>query len=52
MPYDATKMADWEIAQAAEKNMPSPAAWRERLGLQEDEILPMGRVCKLNFLKG
>ncbi|MBP1595004.1 MAG: formate--tetrahydrofolate ligase [Acidobacteria bacterium] len=51
MPYDATKMADWEIAQAAEKNMPSPAAWRERLGLQEDEILPMGRVCKLNFLK-
>ena len=51
MPYDATKMADWEIAQATEKNMPSPSEWRERLGLQEDEVLPMGRVCKLNFLK-
>jgi formate--tetrahydrofolate ligase len=51
MPYDATKMADWEIAQATEKNMPSAAQWKERLGLQEDEILPMGRVSKLNFLK-
>jgi formate--tetrahydrofolate ligase len=51
MPYDATKMADWQIAQAAEKNMPSPSAWRERLGLEDDEVLPMGRVCKLDFLK-
>ena len=51
MPYDASKMADWQIAQAAEKNMPSPAAWRERLGFQEDEVLPMGRVCKLDFLR-
>ncbi len=51
MPYDATKMADWEIAQATEKNMPTASQWRERLGLQEDEILPMGRVSKLNFLK-
>ncbi len=51
MPYDATKMADWEIAQATEKDMPSSSQWRERLGLQEDEILPMGRVNKLNFLK-
>lgn len=51
MPYDPTRMADWQIAQAAERNMPSPSAWRERLGLLEDEILPMGRVCKLQFLK-
>jgi methylenetetrahydrofolate dehydrogenase (NADP+)/methenyltetrahydrofolate cyclohydrolase/formyltetrahydrofolate synthetase len=51
MPYDATKMADWQIAQATEKNMPSASQWRERLGLQEDEVLPMGRVSKLNFLK-
>ncbi len=49
--YDATKMADWQIAQATEKNMPSPSAWRERLGLRDEELLPMGRVCKLNFLK-
>lgn len=51
MPYDATKMEDWQIAQAAEKNMPTPSAWKERLGLLDDEILPMGRVCKLNFLR-
>ncbi len=51
MPYDPTKMADWQIAQEAEKHMPSPSAWRERLGLREEEILPGGRVCKLNFLK-
>jgi len=23
MPYDATKMKDWQIAEAAEKNMPT-----------------------------
>jgi formyltetrahydrofolate synthetase len=51
MPFDATKMADWQIAQAAEKNMPSPSAWQARLGLLDDEILPMGRICKLDFLK-
>jgi formyltetrahydrofolate synthetase len=51
MPYDATKMADWEIAQATEKNMPLAPQWKEKLGLQEDEILSMGRVSKLNFLK-
>ena len=51
MPYDATRMADWQIAQAAEKNMPAPAAWKEQLGLQDNEILPMGRVCKLHFLR-
>jgi formyltetrahydrofolate synthetase len=51
MPYDATKMADWEIAQAAEKNMPTASQWRDKLGLTEEELLPMGRVSKLNFLK-
>ncbi|HSW39746.1 MAG TPA: formate--tetrahydrofolate ligase [Acidobacteriota bacterium] len=50
MPYDATKMADWEIAQAAEKNMPTASQWRDKLGLTEEELLPMGRVSKLNFL--
>ena len=34
MSYDATKMADWEIAQATEKNMPSSSQWKEKLGLQ------------------
>ena len=51
MPYDATKLKDWQISEAAEKNMPTPWEWQEKLGLQKDEILPMGRLCKLDFLK-
>ena len=51
MPYDATKMKDWQIAEAAEQNMPTPAEWQERLSLQCDEIIPYGRLCKLDFTK-
>ncbi|HCX89638.1 MAG: formate--tetrahydrofolate ligase [Deltaproteobacteria bacterium CG12_big_fil_rev_8_21_14_0_65_43_10] len=51
MAYDAAKMADWQISEAAEKNMPTPDEWRERLGLEKDEMLPMGRLAKLDFLK-
>ena len=51
MAYDATKMKDWQIAEAAEAKMPSPEEWRERIGLEKDEILPYGRISKLDFLK-
>jgi len=51
MSYDATKLADWQISEEAEKNMPTPEEWREKLGLQKDEILPMGRLSKIDFLK-
>ena len=51
MPYDATRMKDWEISEAAEKNMPIPEEWRERLSLKKDEVIPMGRLAKLDFLK-
>src|SRR4030043_56042 len=51
MSYDATKMSDWQIAEDAEKNMPVPEEWRERLNLQKDEIIPYGRLCKLDFMK-
>ena len=51
MPYDATKMADWQISEAAEKKMPSPEQWQQKLGLQKEEMLPMGRLAKLDFLK-
>jgi len=51
MAYDAVEMSDWQISEAAEENMPTPDEWREKLGLQKDEILPMGRLCKLDFLK-
>ena len=51
MMLDTTALADWEIAEAAEKGMPTPSEWRDRLGLRDGEVIPMGRVAKLNFLK-
>ena len=51
MAYDATKMKDWQIAEAAEANMPTPEEWREKMNLQKDEILPYGRIAKLDFMK-
>ncbi|SFH00160.1 Formate-tetrahydrofolate ligase [Desulfotomaculum arcticum] len=51
MAYDATKLKDFEIAEQAEKNMPLPYEWAEKLNLQKDEIIPMGRICKLDFMK-
>jgi methylenetetrahydrofolate dehydrogenase (NADP+)/methenyltetrahydrofolate cyclohydrolase/formyltetrahydrofolate synthetase len=51
MAYDATKMKDWQIAEAAEEHMPTPDQWREKLNLQKDEIIPYGRLCKLDFMK-
>lgn len=51
MPFDATKLADWQISEEAEKHMPTPEEWREKLGLQKDEMLPMGRLSKIDFLK-
>jgi formyltetrahydrofolate synthetase len=51
MPYDVSKMADWQVAEEAEKNMPTPEEWRKKLGLQKDEILAYGKVAKLDFLK-
>jgi formate--tetrahydrofolate ligase len=44
-------MLDWEISEAAEHGLPSPRQWQERLGLQSDEVIPMGRLAKLDFLK-
>jgi len=51
MAYDAVEMQDWQISEAAEENMPTPDEWAEKLGIQKNEILPMGRLCKLDFLK-
>jgi len=48
---DPRKLADWQIAEIAEENMPTPDQWREKLGLQKDEIIPMGKLCKLDFMK-
>ena len=51
MPYDANRMQEWQIAEAAEANMPTPDQWRAKLGLERNEVIPMGKVCKLDFLK-
>jgi len=51
MAYDATKMKDWQISEASEANMPTLDEWRERLKLERDEIIPYGRLCRLDFLK-
>ena len=51
MAYDAVKLKDWQIAEAAEKDMPSPEEWISKLGLQKDELIPFGRTPKLDFLK-
>jgi len=49
--YDAVKMKDWQIAEAAEENMPTPEEWREKLNLEKDEVIPFGRLSRLDFLK-
>ena len=48
---DPRKLADWQIADIAEENMPTVDQWRDKLGLQPDEIIPMGRLCKLDYIK-
>jgi formate--tetrahydrofolate ligase len=42
MPLDPTKHADWEIAEAAEKNMKTIYQIAEKIGLQKEELLPYG----------
>lgn len=51
MPYDPVVLKDWQIAAETEKMMPTPEEWAERLGLRKDEIIPYGRICKLDFRK-
>ncbi|HMK65758.1 MAG TPA: formate--tetrahydrofolate ligase [Thermodesulfobacteriota bacterium] len=51
MAYNAVKMKDWQISEAAEKNMPTPDQWREKLGLQKDEVIPYGRLARMDFMK-
>jgi formyltetrahydrofolate synthetase len=51
MAYDAVKLKDWQISELSEEKMPTPEEWREKLGLKKDEIIPYGRLCKLDFMK-
>src|SRR5271157_2045152 len=52
MALDATKMADWQIAEEAEKTMKTVYQLRDELGLKEEELLPHGHyVAKVDFAK-
>jgi formate--tetrahydrofolate ligase len=48
---DPTKMKDWEIAEAAEKDMKTVYQQAEELGLEKMELLPYGHyVAKLDYM--
>jgi len=52
MKLDPTKMKDWEVAEAAEENMKPFMTIGREVGLEDDELIPMGkRVGKVDFLK-
>ena len=51
MPYDATQMEDWQIAAEAEVNMPKPYDIPGRLGMEKDEVIPYGRIARLDYMK-
>ncbi|SMC00052.1 Formate-tetrahydrofolate ligase [Thermanaeromonas toyohensis ToBE] len=51
MPWDPTQMPDWQISLEAEKNMPKPEEVPDRLGLEKDEVIPYGRLCRLDYMK-
>ncbi|VAX32646.1 Formate--tetrahydrofolate ligase [hydrothermal vent metagenome] len=50
MPIDPTKHADWEVAEAAEKNMKTVYELAEEMGLDKKELLPHGHyVAKVDY---
>ena len=51
MAYDAVKMADWQISEAAEERLKSIWDLGKEMGLEKEEILPYGRIGKLDFMK-
>jgi formyltetrahydrofolate synthetase len=52
MILDPTKMKDWEIAEAAEKSMKPFTTLAKEIGLEDDELIPMGkRVGKVDYIR-
>ncbi|MHC4560053.1 MAG: formate--tetrahydrofolate ligase [Planctomycetota bacterium] len=52
MNLDPTKMKDWQIAEAAEEVMKPVSQLAEEMGLQDDELIPMGRkLAKVDYQK-
>lgn len=51
MYYDPTRMTNWQISEAAEKNMKTICQLKEEMGLEPDEVIPYGRIGRLSFAK-
>ncbi|MCJ7786453.1 MAG: formate--tetrahydrofolate ligase [Desulfobacterales bacterium] len=51
MDADPRKLADWQIAEKAEEDMPTVDQAQEMLGLKKEEIIPMGKLCRVDFMK-
>ncbi len=51
MDADPRKLADWQIAEIAEEEMPTVDQAQEMLGLKKEEIIPMGKLCRVDFMK-
>ena len=52
MKLDATKMKDWQIAEAAEEQMKPVRQLADEMGLKEDELLPVGfQLGKVDYMK-
>ncbi len=51
MAYDAVKMADWQISEAAEKHLKAIGDWQKELKLEKEEVIPYGRLGRLDFMK-
>ena len=52
MKLDATKMKDWQIAEAAEETMKPISQLAKEMGLNDDELIPMGRkLAKVDYQK-
>ncbi len=52
MLLDPSKHADWEIAEAAEKNMKTSRQLAEELGIQDDELFPYGHfIAKVDYAR-
>jgi formate--tetrahydrofolate ligase len=50
MKLDPTKMKDWQIAEAAEATMKPVATLAREMGLEDRELIPMGRqLAKVDF---
>ncbi|MDR3270695.1 MAG: formate--tetrahydrofolate ligase [Peptococcaceae bacterium] len=51
MPWDPTCLKDWQIAEEAEKSLPTYEELIERLNLEKDEVIPYGKTPRIDFLK-